>query len=262
MRKEKSALLDGADVRGIVRLLGEVAASRLDHAGMKRLLMNGLGDLIGADAWMWTLGCKLEEGEQPIYLSAHHGGFEPDRYARFLTAAHHPDMGWLTASIIAEMRSASAHVTRIRQRMASDEDFRSSAAFAYWREADIGPLILSLRPIDPQSVSSIGLYRRKDDKEFSEREARIAHVVLSEVPWLHEMGWPEDRGATVPKLSSKLRLVLNMLLDGRSAKDIASHLAISGNTVSGYKKEVYRHFRVNSHADLLRRFQQGDGGDR
>ncbi len=255
MMESTEFMLSEPDARSLVRLLAEVAASRLDHLGMKRLLMTRLANLIGADAWMWTLGCRMEQGDVPIYLSAHHGGFDPDRYARFLTAAHHPDMGSLTASIIAEMRQSGAHVTRVRQRMADDATFQKSAAFPFWQAADIGSLILSLRPIDSRSVSSVGLYRRKDAREFSDRESRIAHVVLSEVPWLHEMGWPEDRGATVPELPPKTRLVLNLLLDGRGKQQIAAYLAISENTVSGYQKEIYRYFRVRSHAELLSRFR-------
>ena len=39
-------------------------------------------------------------------------------------------------------------------------------------------------------------------------------------------------------------------------------LEITENTVAGYQKGIYRHFQVNSHAMLMRRFQLGDGGDR
>jgi hypothetical protein len=37
------ATLTETDVRAMVRLVGEVVASRHDHAGMKRMLMEGLG---------------------------------------------------------------------------------------------------------------------------------------------------------------------------------------------------------------------------
>ena len=66
----------------------------------------------------------------------------------------------------------------------------------------------------------------------------------------------------MPRLTPRARVVLNMLLDGRSRKGIAGHLGIRENTVAGYQKDIYRHFQVNSHAALMRRFQTGDGGDR
>ena len=80
------------------------------------------------------------------------------------------------------------------------------------------------------------------------------HIVLSEVTWLHLSGWPEDYGADVPKLYPRQRVVLNLLLDGMGRKQIASQMGITENTVSGYAKDVYRHFGVNSHVDLMRKF--------
>ncbi len=255
------ALCD-SDVRAVVRLLGEVAASRGDHSEKKRLLMDGLCDLIAADAWVWTLGCELEPGKQPVYVGFMHGGFDDERFSRYLIAVEHPDMAQLTAPILEELSSRNSHITRLRQQMDRADFFSVCDASVLWEKADIGPLMLSMRPLDQRSFGTMGLYRRRRESPFTERESRIVHIVLSEVPWLHEQGWPEDRGVTVPTLSPRQRLVLNFLLDGRSRKAIADHMAISDNTVSGYTKGIYRHFNVNSHAELMKRFQQGDGGDR
>ncbi len=81
------------------------------------------------------------------------------------------------------------------------------------------------------------------------------------MPWLHEQGWPDDRGTTVPQLSPRQRITLNLLLEGQSRKEIADQLGISINTVAGYVKDVYKHFHVQSHAELMGRFLHGDGGD-
>jgi DNA-binding CsgD family transcriptional regulator len=88
----------------------------------------------------------------------------------------------------------------------------------------------------------------------SEQGKQIAHIILSEVPWLHLADWPEDRGAKVPTLFPKQRIVFNLLLDGRDRKTIAAHMAISENTVAGYARDIYRHFGVNSQPRLIRRF--------
>lgn len=81
----------------------------------------------------------------------------------------------------------------------------------------------------------------------------MVHIILSEVPWLHMNGWPEDMGVSIPNLSPRQRTVLNLLLDGLDRKQIASELGISENTVSGYTKDVYRHFSVNSHVGLMKK---------
>lgn len=259
---EPALTLCESDVRAMVRLIGEVVASRQDHATMKRQLMDGLCHLIDADAWIWMLGRQVQPGEQPIYLSMAHGGFSEERYSRLLQAAAHPDMAWLSETMIRDMLMKGAHVTRRRQQLANEEEFLTTGVSERLCAANIGPFILALRPIADRSVSTMGLYRRMNQPAFTGRETKIAHIVLSEVPWLHEEGWPEDRGAKVHGLSPRRLLVLNLLLEGRTRKDIAATLSLTENTVATYQKSIYQHFAVNSQASLMHRFRHGDGGDR
>ncbi|MCX5516720.1 hypothetical protein C3941_17740 [Kaistia algarum] len=249
-------------MRDIVRLLGDVIVSQRDFAGVKRQLVEGICQLIKADAWTWSLGCAVEPGEMPVYLGMAHGGLDEARYARLILAAGHPDMAWTSAKLLGEMRQKASHVTRTRQQVVDESTFVASGVGAYLRDADIGPFIFSLRPIDNRAVSTICIFRRGNDQPFSERESRMAHILLSELPWLHEQGWPTDRGATVPRLSPRLRLVLNLLLDGHTRKEMAISLSLSEYTIAQYQKTIYSHFGVNSHMTLVKRFQMGDGGDR
>lgn len=262
LQSESDGALAESDVRDIVRLLGDVIVSRQDFFSVKRRLVEGICALVKADAWTWSLGCLALPGEQPVYLGLVHGGFDEARYDRLLLAAGHPDMAWTSEKLLGEMRERGAHVTRLRQQVVDESTFVTSGVNAHLSAADIGPFIFSLRPIDERAVSTISIFRRKDDPPFSERESRIAHILLSELPWLHEQGWPIDRGVTVPRLSPRLRLVLNLLLDGRTRKEMAASLSLSEYTIAQYQRAVYRHFGVRSHATLLRRFQMGDGGDR
>lgn len=262
LKSQPEAALAETDVRAMVRLVAEVVGSRRDIAGMKQLLMDGLAQMIGADAWIWCLGARTEPGQQPVYVSMSHGGFDPERYAALIHAGVHPDMAWLSEAMIREMTQKETQVTRMNTQLASQDELAVAGIATHLKGADIGPFIVALRPIDKDSVSSLGIYRRQHEPPFTERECRIAHIVLSEVPWLHEKGWPQERAATVPQLSARRRLVLNMLLDGRVRKEIAINMSISENTVAGYQKDIYAHFNVASHAALMRRFQLGDGGDR
>lgn len=258
---DPNAALAEPDVRAIVKLLGKAITSRRDPAGVRELLMEGLCELTKADAWAWSLACAAQPGEQPVYLGMAHGGFDEERYGRLVLAAGHPDMAWISAKLLGEMREHGSHVTRLRMQIVDEESFAASGVNASLCDADIGPFIFSLRPIDERAVSTLCIYRRRCDPPFTRRESRIVHIVLSELPWLHEQGWPEDRGNSVPRLAPRLRLVLNLLLDGRSLKDMAVTLSLSQNTIAGYKKLIYSHFGVNSHAALMRRFRSGDGGD-
>lgn len=68
---------------------------------------------------------------------------------------------------------------------------------------------------------------------------------------------PYETEATVPEiefLSEKKRLVLGLLLDGLSEKEIATKLALSPNTVHHHVTDLYRVFEVSSRGELLALF--------
>lgn len=242
------------DARAMVRLLGQTAAVEGGHQDKKRFLMDGLCRLIQADCWVWTLGCQLVPGEAQVYVSALHDGFDESRYAALLEALAHPVMGHAVETFYAAIAEEKTHTTMLRDEIDPRRIAYGPGPDALWKKADIGSLMLSGYPIDDNSLSAIAIYRRVDDTPFTERDKLIAHIILDEVPWLHMTGWPEDRGATVPQLSPRQRTVLNLLLDGLGRKQIADQLGITENTVSGYVKDIYRHFSVNSQAELMHRF--------
>jgi len=245
----------------MVRLLGEVAALPGEHVAKKRFLMDGLCALIGADAWAWSLACQYEIGKPVIYAGFLHGGFTENTFPHYLAAVEHPATVAMTDSLIEEMRTHSAHITRTIEQISGDL-FYDYEATPLWKEVGVGTLLISMRPLDERCASGIGVYRNLPAEPFSRRESLIAHIILSEVPWLHEQGWPEDRGVSVPKLSPRQRHVLNLLIDGEDRRGIAERLNISTHTANDYVKAVYRHFHVNSQAALMRRFILGDGGHR
>ena len=253
--------LDERDARALVRLIGEVAALPGGHARKKRYLMDGLCQLIGADAWAWGLSCRRDPSLPEVNVSIMHGGFSEESFARFLQALEHPDMVVFASKFYTKLKKKNTHLTRLRDQVTEDAAFERSEAHALWKAADIGSLIMSHRPLDDRSCSALGFYRRHARLKFTPRESRITHIVLTEVAWLHELGWPEDRGVQVPALSRRERLTLNLLISGTNQKVIASQMGISPNTLRDYVKSVYRHFGVHSQAELMHRFFQGDGQD-
>ena len=253
--------LDEVDVRDMVRLIGEVAVLPGEHAEKKRFLMEGLCKLVGADMWIWCLSCQQDPDKPQVCISFVKGGFTEEKFVKFLEALEHPGMVALASKFFLELKEQKSHLTRDRVQIAGAEALAKSSAMSAWKAADIGPTILSERPLNKNSSSTVGLYRRYGREEFSARESRIAHIVLTEIPWLHEQGWPEDRGVDVPKLSRRQRLTLNLLILGQSQKQIASQMKLSTHTVQDYIKGVYRHFGVHSQAELMNRFFQGNGKD-
>jgi DNA-binding CsgD family transcriptional regulator len=253
--------LADADVRAVVRLLGEALAMRSTASEVKHFLMDGLCELTGADRWVWGLCCQTAPGELPTFVSVNNGGFSGESFAHFMLAQEHPDMKWLNTPFMRDAKEGNGHITRTRQQIDPEFKFIESGAYPLWKKADVGPILLSMRTLDERSASMVALYRGFERNLFSPRESRIAHIVLSEIPWLHEQGWPEDRGVDVPRLTPRQRVTLNLLLEGQNRKSIAAHLNISLNTVQGYIRQIYTFFGVTSHFQLVRRFQQGNGGD-
>ena len=100
------------------------------------------------------------------------------------------------------------------------------------------------------------LLSRRDGPPFSEREARMARWMAGEFPWQPEGVQPVRSGFT-----RRERLVIDLLLQSHSRKEIAKRLGITVNTVQGYIKEIYRRFGVHSHAELLRYYFQTRGNE-
>lgn len=243
-----------ADARAITYLLGETAAIDGDHAEKKRYLMNGLCELIKADAWTWGLACQTAPGSHQTNIVSLYGGFDEERFAVYLKAVEQPEMAQVALRFFEELNRRQNMVTMRREDIDPDNLAESSGAGTLWDAADIGSLIMSMQPLEGGRASGVGIYRKLNAPAFTKREVKIAHIVLTEVRWLYLSGWPKDQGVTVPKLYPQQRIVLNLLLDSMSRKQIAAQMHLSEHTVSGYVKDVYRHFGVNSHPELMKRF--------
>ncbi len=254
--------LSSDDARAIIRLLGEVCALPDDHEGKKRHLMEGLCDLVDADFWAWVLAAELEPGKFPVYVGFLSGRFSDQLLAEFLQIQAHPEMiGW-TVPLAAQMHAVGRLVTRNVQDQFDYQAFLDSESGQWWSRAGIEPRCIAFRPMPDGAATGVGLYRKTGRPLFTERDARIMHILLAEVPWLHEMGWPEDRCAKIPTLSPRCWLVHEMLLQGYSRPQIAGHLRLSSHTVNDYVKTIYSHLGVRSQPELIARFRKGDGGDR
>lgn len=254
--------LEESDVRAIIRILGEVAAMESSPESQRTFIMKELAALIGADTWIWAVAPLLEPDKQPVYVYQQTYGLDEARMSQFLQAVEHPDTGAMTTPLARALNEAGGQVTRYLEQIVSRERFEQSPAFPVWKAANVGTLILSIRPLPGWGISCIGFYRAVEAPGFTERESRIAHIVLSEVPILHEAGMPHFEARTTPQLSPRCRLIMNQLVHGMARKNIADHLGLSVNTVHGYTKEIFRHFNVHSQSELIARFTHGDGRHR
>ena len=248
------------DIRAMVRLLGDVSGEQGPIAIKRRQVIEGLAEIVAADSWVWTM-----HGEPVANRVSHtpflQGGFDDEQFAAYLKSQEHPDMKRLTEPLFADLQKNPGHLTRLRQQLTTDDALEKSDIIPLFKACDIGPVILSARPTVAGQLGFVVLFRAFDGPLFSERDSRIAHIILSEVAWLFEKSWPNYPRHEVSRLAPRIRSVLTALLQGRARKQIAADFDLSIHTVGGYVKDIYRQFGVNSHAELLCRFVDGDGGD-
>jgi DNA-binding CsgD family transcriptional regulator len=103
------------------------------------------------------------------------------------------------------------------------------------------------------ATSVIALNRTLGERDFSPREARLLNVFHAELGRL--IGGPlvAATDSAVDQLSPRLRATLACLLEGDSEKQAAARLGLSRSTVHQYITALYRHFSVQSRAQLLAR---------
>ncbi|MFC4994486.1 helix-turn-helix transcriptional regulator [Rubritalea tangerina] len=248
------------DVECVLRAMSAVAILDGTVRQKKVRLMRELAMLTQSDCWVWTLLPPMVPGDKPVAVDFIHGGFEEDRFAWYLQAIEHADMGELNAPFIEEvMGKAGRQTTRLRQEIDPDHQFYEKDVYALWRAANIAPLVLSARVMVDGSMSIAALYRDFEKPLYEERERRLMDLMLSQVDWFHqhEASLSLCDHARSEHLSPRQRTILNLLLSGGVRKEIANQLGISENTVSGYIKELYRIYGVHSQAELLKRFRDG-----
>jgi len=261
---ETSQGLPEADVRAMVGLLADVAVVEGGLAARKHALMRGLRALVDADGWLWSMTRVDMEVGVPICFGLMHEGLSEQQL-----------IGWLEASQTStpppedapctDLFKTRRHFTRTRQQIVPDATWYAHPTVEQYRlRLGLDHFVYSVYPLhdDPEVCSAIGLFRRVRREPFSDRDARLAHILLSEVEWLHYAELSGDRGRRVPELSPRQRVVLIMLIEARDKDDIARLLHISPHTVKDHIKAIYEHFDVSSQLELIRRFRFGDEGDR
>jgi DNA-binding CsgD family transcriptional regulator len=254
-------LLSESDVRRMVGLLGDVIAAPGGIEEKRRFLMDGLCRLIDATAWVWCVA-EFDPDRPPSFVGLVHSGFDEEPFARYLEAMNHPSMESVPRPSSLELHAKGTHPTRTLRQMNPHFLLENSPAAPFWREANIGALMTSQRPMPGGGVSGIGVYRELSQPQFGERDVKITHIVLTEVPWLHFTAFADQTSQDITSLYPRHRTVLNLLCEGWSRKKIAAQLGLSENTVHSYAKAVFKHFGVHSQSELITRFTRGDGGAR
>jgi DNA-binding CsgD family transcriptional regulator len=117
-------------------------------------------------------------------------------------------------------------------------------------------------PCAADEYSEIFLCRPPEDGDFSGRDKAIVEEAHAGIAPLVGGALARFTDPSPGELSPQTRLVLACLLEGDSDKQIAARLKLSRYTVNGHTKGIFRHFAVQSRAELLARWVRRGFGDR
>lgn len=245
------------DVEHIVHLVSQAADPTVEIPipQRKRMLLEGVAKFVAADIWLWTTTIFNSSipGDTMATNFIDGGWTSEQELSRFYEALSDPGLRPFAARGYEACRGN--YVTFERESLVTDEDRPSFDAI--WTRAGIGHFLVSTYPLDGNAASSIGLYRRTGAPSFTDRERAMVHVIFHQVDWLHRHNTEVPAKAKVLNLSRRERQVMVFLLGGDSQKEVARKLDLSEYTVGDYVKQIYKHFSVNSRAELLAHFIAG-----
>jgi DNA-binding CsgD family transcriptional regulator len=247
----KSDLLRVPDVREAYRLIGDCRDLGADPVLWQPRMVEGACRLIGAPVAVGGEG-RWSRPHLPIQtISAFSAGL--DARGIECVKAYHRDLGPHADPIFrALQRIPGRLVTRTRRQLVSDATWYRSRAWEYRRPIGMDEELTSVYRVSEDGlIAVLALHRAVGDKGFSAREQRLVSFFVAELCRLVGNSLVSATEPGPDKLAPRLRQTLACLLEGDSEKEAAARLGLSRSTAHQYVTALYRHFRVQSRAQLL-----------
>ena len=259
---DRELMIPEAVVVRIVTMLGQVSGMESDLNTKRRKIMSETANMVNADGWLWSATKVDGDRTEPVSVGLIHGGLSDEAIN-----------GWaeLSNSIPAEppeheplgkLFLEGKHFTRTRRQIVADDIWYSNPCNKINRlDHGIDDFMYSIYPLEDNSCSAIGFYKKLGRSPFTAMERRICHIIFSNIDWIHRGIFPENKEQKTVELSHRRRTVLIHLLDGRQRAEIAELLCLSPQTIKSHVSSIYHHFGVSSQVELMRYFQSGNGKD-
>lgn len=146
--------------------------------------------------------------------------------------------------------------TAVRSDLVDRETFYAAPMYTQFRKPlDCDDYVVSLRSVDiPERAEVIDIDRPHGAAPFGPRELVLLKLLHDEIAPLVGVRLATESHLSRDGLSRRLNETLQHLLKGRSEKQVAAELGVSARTVHDYVSTLYRHFGVNSRAELMAYF--------
>lgn len=175
------------------------------------------------------------------------------RYTADLTGAYTVPMPGIDT--LARWLGDTGHAIAYRRELCSDAQwYRSAVVNEYRRPAFNNDYVLSFVRGEDNLCTHIGVHQDLSECAPARHAKRLVSLVHQEIAPLIGTALTTERQHSREGLSIRLQQVLDQLLKGEGEKQIARDLNLSRPTVHEYIGKIYRHFSVNSHAELLAYF--------
>ncbi len=175
------------------------------------------------------------------------------RYTADITSACTAPMPGI--DILAQRLAESGRAIAYRSELCSDSQWYGCAAVnEYRRPAFNNDYVLSFVRGKNNLCTHIGVHQDTSQRAPTLHAKRLVSLVHEQIAPMVGTVLATEREHSREGLSSRLQQVLDQLLQGDSEKQIARDLNLSRPTVHEYIGKIYRHFAVNSHAELLAYF--------
>jgi DNA-binding CsgD family transcriptional regulator len=250
-----SAYVRASHVRQLLQLIAEAKHVRSSSQAHARRLLEGLARIVDARAGS-SLTDHHFEPHAPSRLSDQIGfGWRSRRAHKALTT-----VGTVAHPLVIAMQrevsqGAGASLTVLREDLVADNAWYESP----WVRHTLAPRepidssLMSIIRLDAGSrVHAISLYRSADAPRFDDADAQLVELFHQE--YAHSLS---NLDAEQRALSAREQQTLELLLEGRSDKEIASELGISRYTVNQYNKAIFHKAGVHSRSELLARWSRG-----
>ena len=261
----ESASLRGSDYRTMFRMVGECRELGADPVAWRLHLLTRLCAWLGARVGAGGEATGMAQ-QRFIPLSTVDVGWESDAQRQVM-------FEWM--ALQAEQRSPTGllpwkepiiqSLILSRDDVFSDQEWYSSIQYCdYLRRSELDHLIVTMQrvAIGADHYCGMCILRSLGERKFSRRDKAFLSALHQELAPMVGRQLAAAHEPSAMQLSPRLRQVLDCLLEGDSEKQVASRLGLSAQTVNQYVKAVYRHFRVNSRAELMSRWIRFDRGCR
>jgi len=238
------------DVQAILRLVGGAAELWYEPSLQRQFTLDSLCRLLNAKVGVcFSIGDCVFGGTKPCSEFTHVGLSDQgvEMWQNYLTTGTPRDP---VMDVLAAVQGRV--ITFTRREAVADADWLNSEHYTKLRK----PLRMGSSlyvKINAQSIERqtlVLLCRESGGEPFSERDAYLTDLCLSEMAWpfTPEMNYVDPK---VESLQPRLKKVMKLLLEGDSEKQVAFKLGLSPHTVHEYVKDLYSELEVSSRGELL-----------